>query len=146
MQDGRLSKPATLSNQFAVNAWTIYAIESNGTLCSSSSQLRSHKHDCCCLLHRVQAGKMPLEKQGQSQKLPRSETALLERWITAGPEWPYARKLELFERTREICAGRDRWSGKVNSAGCHLAREKTPRVAITIRTVSACGWPTVQIC
>ena len=62
------------------------------------------------LLHRIQAGEMPPEKQGESQTLPRSEIAFLERWIAAGAEWPSARKLELFERTSEVRAGRDWWS------------------------------------
>lgn len=62
------------------------------------------------LLQRVQEGEMPPEKQGQPQKLSAKEINVLERWVAAGSPWPEDRKIELFERTTELRAGRDWWS------------------------------------
>lgn len=62
------------------------------------------------LLERIVSGEMPPEKQGQSQKLPRSEIDLLRRWFDEGAKWPRGRVLDYFERTNELRAGRDWWS------------------------------------
>ena len=62
------------------------------------------------LLQRVHDGEMPPAKQGQPQKLSEKEIQLLERWIAAGAPWPAGRKVDLFERTTELRAGRDWWS------------------------------------
>lgn len=76
----------------------------SGTAVNLKSPLESH------LLQRVQDGEMPPEKQGQPQKLPANELKLLERWVAAGSSWPEGRKLDLFERTTQMRAGRDWWS------------------------------------
>lgn len=62
------------------------------------------------LLQRVHDGEMPPEKQGRPQKLPSEEIKLLERWIASGSPWPKGRKLDLFEQTTDVRAGRDWWS------------------------------------
>ena len=62
------------------------------------------------LLARVVAGEMPPPKRGHSQKLLDAEITALRDWIASGAEWPEARKLDLFESTNEVRAGRDWWS------------------------------------
>jgi hypothetical protein len=62
------------------------------------------------LFKRVSAGEMPPPKRGHSQKLPVAEIAALRDWIAAGADWPDGRKLDLFEATTEVRAGRDWWS------------------------------------
>ncbi|MCA9015699.1 MAG: hypothetical protein KDA77_10250, partial [Planctomycetaceae bacterium] len=76
----------------------------SGTAIDLKSPLESH------LLQRVRDGEMPPEKQGQPQKLPADEIKLLERWLAAGSPWPAGRKIDLFERTTQLRAGRDWWS------------------------------------
>ncbi|MEK6260755.1 MAG: PSD1 and planctomycete cytochrome C domain-containing protein [Planctomycetota bacterium] len=62
------------------------------------------------LLARVTAGEMPPPKRGHSQKLPDAEIKILRDWIASGAEWPDGRKLDLFESTSDVRAGRDWWS------------------------------------
>ncbi len=62
------------------------------------------------LLLRVHDVEMPPQKQGKPQKLPAKEVELLERWLIAGAPWPEKRRLDLFERTSDVRAGRDWWS------------------------------------
>ncbi|MEZ6048322.1 MAG: DUF1549 domain-containing protein [Planctomycetaceae bacterium] len=62
------------------------------------------------LWERVSAGDMPPEKQGKPQPLPEQEAQLLKAWIEAGAVWPQDRKLDLFEKTNKVRAGRDWWS------------------------------------
>lgn len=62
------------------------------------------------LLQRVQDGDMPPEQQGQSQALPEQEIEVIRRWLAAGAPWPEERKLDYFERTNDVRAGRDWWS------------------------------------
>ena len=62
------------------------------------------------LLARVTAGEMPPPKRGHSQKLPEREIKTLRDWIASGAEWPEGRKLDLYESTSEVRAGRDWWS------------------------------------
>ncbi|MCA9139891.1 MAG: PSD1 domain-containing protein, partial [Planctomycetales bacterium] len=62
------------------------------------------------LLSRVVDGEMPPEKQGRSQKIPDDEVQLLTRWLQSGADWPPQRRLDLFERTNDLRAGRDWWS------------------------------------
>jgi len=62
------------------------------------------------LLVRVTAGEMPPPKRGHSQKLPDSEIKILRDWIASGAEWPDSRKLDLYEATSDVRAGRDWWS------------------------------------
>lgn len=76
----------------------------SGTAVDLNSPLESH------LLERVVDGEMPPEKQGRPQKLPAHEIKLLERWVAAGLPWPEGRKIDLFERTTKLRAGRDWWS------------------------------------
>lgn len=62
------------------------------------------------LLTRVVDGEMPPEHKGQPQKLPDSEIKLLTRWVQSGANWPRKRRLDWFERTNDLRAGRDWWS------------------------------------
>ena len=62
------------------------------------------------LLARVITGEMPPPKRGHSQKLPADEIKILHDWITSGAEWPDDRKIDLYESTSEVRAGRDWWS------------------------------------
>ncbi len=62
------------------------------------------------LLTRVTDGEMPPEKKGKSQRLPDAEIELLRQWIAAGAPWPEGRKLDPYERTTDLRAGRDFWS------------------------------------
>ena len=62
------------------------------------------------LLVRVIAGEMPPPKRGHSQKLPEAEIKILRDWIASGAAWPDGRKLDLFESTSDVRAGRDWWS------------------------------------
>ena len=64
----------------------------------------------CFFLERITSGEMPPEKQGQPQKLPESEIALIRAWLSAGAPWPQGRELDYFERTNDVRAGRDWWS------------------------------------
>ena len=66
--------------------------------------------DQSVLWTRVSAGEMPPPQRGHSQKLPAAEIATLRDWIAAGADWPDGRKLDLFEATTEVRAGRDWWS------------------------------------
>lgn len=62
------------------------------------------------LLQRIIDGEMPPEKQGRSQNLPEAEIEFLRKWIAGGAKWPEGRKLDYFESTNEVRAGRDWWS------------------------------------
>ena len=62
------------------------------------------------LLARVTAGEMPPPKRGHSQKLPDAEIKILRDWIASGADWPDGRKLDLYESTSDVRAGRDWWS------------------------------------
>lgn len=62
------------------------------------------------LLQRVLDEEMPPAKQGQPQPLQAEEAAVLTAWIKAGAKWPTKRRLDYFERTNEVRAGRDWWS------------------------------------
>ena len=64
------------------------------------------------LFARVTSGEMPPPKRGHSQKLPDAEIKTLRDWIASGAEWPEGRKLDLFESTSDVRAGRDWWSLK----------------------------------
>jgi hypothetical protein len=68
------------------------------------------KPDESFLIQRVEAGEMPPPRRGKPQTLPPSEQALLRAWIAGGATWPAGRKLDLFEATNDIRAGRDWWS------------------------------------
>jgi len=75
------------------------------------------------LIERVAAGEMPPPKQGQPQTLPPAEIAILTRWVEAGAAWPENRRLDLYERTSDVRAGRDFWSLQP------VARRPLPAVA-----------------
>lgn len=62
------------------------------------------------LFRRISEGEMPPERKGIPQKLPAAEIAALKRWIDSGAKWPASRKLDLYEATNELRAGRDWWS------------------------------------
>lgn len=62
------------------------------------------------LFQRVRDGEMPPQSRGQSQKLPDEEIKALKLWIEEGAQWPADRKLDLFERSSDVRAGRDWWS------------------------------------
>ncbi len=66
--------------------------------------------DASLLLQRVEAGEMPPPRQGKPQPLSADERQALKEWISAGAPWPDDRRLDLFERTTEVRAGRDWWS------------------------------------
>ncbi|MEM7559151.1 MAG: DUF1549 domain-containing protein [Planctomycetota bacterium] len=61
-------------------------------------------------LRRIESGEMPPEKQGQSQELPQAEKDIFRKWLEEGVPWPKDRRLDYFERTNEVRAGRDWWS------------------------------------
>ncbi len=62
------------------------------------------------LFKRVDAGEMPPEKQGKSQRISQREIDVLKEWIDSGAKWPDGRVLDLYESTSEVRAGRDWWS------------------------------------
>ena len=62
------------------------------------------------LVARITSGEMPPPKRGHSQKLPENELTTLQMWIIFGAQWPDGRKLDLFESTNDVRAGRDWWS------------------------------------
>ena len=62
------------------------------------------------LYTRVRSGEMPPPKRGHSQKLSENEAATLGSWIVFECQWPEGRKLDLFESTTDVRAGRDWWS------------------------------------
>ena len=62
------------------------------------------------LLERVANGEMPPPVKGVSHKLPDSEQAAFQAWITAGATWPANRTLDLYEVTTDIRGGRDWWA------------------------------------
>ncbi len=62
------------------------------------------------LIERVANGEMPPEKKGHSQKLPEGEIDALRDWVASGATWPEGRRLDLFEQTTDVRAGRDFWS------------------------------------
>lgn len=62
------------------------------------------------LLQRIEAGEMPPEVAGKPQKLRDGELALLRDWVHGGALWPAGRRLDLYEHTNEIRAGRDWWA------------------------------------
>ncbi len=62
------------------------------------------------LLARIHDGEMPPIKQGRSQKLDDDVIATFEAWLLRGAPWPENRRLELYERTSAVRAGRNWWS------------------------------------
>ncbi|OYW17415.1 MAG: hypothetical protein B7Z55_12570, partial [Planctomycetales bacterium 12-60-4] len=62
------------------------------------------------MIQRVTSGEMPPPRKGIPQPLPGEEQQSLKNWIGAGAVWPEERRLDLFERTTDIRAGRDWWS------------------------------------
>ncbi len=76
----------------------------------SGKAIETDSPDESYLLQRLKAGEMPPEQKGQSQKLPAEEIGLLQRWIASGAKWPKGRKLDRFERSTDVRAGRDWWS------------------------------------
>lgn len=62
------------------------------------------------MLQRIIAGEMPPPRQGKPQPLSAAEVQALNDWIAAGAPWPDDRRLDLFERTTDVRAGRDWWS------------------------------------
>ena len=62
------------------------------------------------LWQRVHSGEMPPESKGQPDRLPELEIRLLREWIAAGAVWPASRRLDLYERTSHVRAGKDWWS------------------------------------
>ena len=62
------------------------------------------------LLNLVNKGKMPPEIKGLTQKLPDNEIRTFNAWIESGAAWPKERKLDLYETTSDVRAGRDWWS------------------------------------
>ncbi len=62
------------------------------------------------LLQRVLAGEMPPPRQGVARPLPKDEVATLQRWVEQGAKWPESRKLDPYEMTTDVRAGRDWWS------------------------------------
>jgi len=69
------------------------------------------------LFARVIAGEMPPAKNGLAHKLPDTEIAVLQEWITAGADWPAGRILDRFERTTDARGGRDWWAFEPLRAG-----------------------------
>ena len=76
----------------------------------SGAVIRTEDPMAGLFMQHVSEGVMPPEKQGRSQKLADEEIEVLRRWITAGAHWPQQRKLDWFERTNDVRAGRDWWS------------------------------------
>ncbi|MEM7384269.1 MAG: PSD1 and planctomycete cytochrome C domain-containing protein [Verrucomicrobiota bacterium] len=76
----------------------------------SGSALNREQPEKSLLFQRIHTGEMPPEKQGKSGKLPVEEIERFRRWLVNGHPWPEDRKLDYFERTNELRAGRDWWS------------------------------------
>lgn len=70
------------------------------------------KPDDSPLIRRVESGEMPPLRRGKSQTLPPAEQKILHAWVAGGAKWPAGRKLDLFEVTNDVRAGRDWWSLK----------------------------------
>ncbi len=68
------------------------------------------KPDASRLLTRVLKAEMPPKKQGKPQPLPKEDAEALRTWIADGATWPEGRKLDPFETTTAVRAGRDWWS------------------------------------
>ena len=81
------------------------------------------------LLERLEAGEMPPEVRGRSQKLPDAEIAALQRWITAGVKWPRGRTLSIYEKTTDVRAGLDWWSLQPVQRPAVPEVQNAPRVA-----------------
>lgn len=62
------------------------------------------------LIQRVLAGEMPPPRQGKPQPLAETERSVLQRWVDQGANWPEGRKLDPYEKTTDVRAGRDWWS------------------------------------
>ncbi|MCA9215865.1 MAG: PSD1 domain-containing protein [Planctomycetales bacterium] len=62
------------------------------------------------LLQRIVDGEMPPEKQGKPQRLADDEIHVVRDWLANSAPWPGDRKLDFFERTNDLRAGRDWWS------------------------------------
>ncbi|MCA8992568.1 MAG: PSD1 domain-containing protein [Planctomycetaceae bacterium] len=62
------------------------------------------------LLERVHAVEMPPPSRGKPQPLAAAEIDVLTRWIQQGAKWPNERKLDLYEKSNHVRAGRDWWS------------------------------------
>ena len=62
------------------------------------------------LIQRVLAGEMPPPRQGKPQPLGKDELAVLQHWVDQGARWPEGRKLDPYEKTTDVRAGRDWWS------------------------------------
>lgn len=76
----------------------------------SGAVLHAAKPEESPLLARVLAGEMPPPRQGIARSLPAAEADVLKRWIEQGAKWPAGRKLDLYEVTTDVRAGRDWWS------------------------------------
>ena len=76
----------------------------------SGPVLVAKQPDDSYLLQRVLAGEMPPEEEGESQRLPDVEVAMLRTWIEAGAPWPDELTLSLFATTSDVRAGFDWWS------------------------------------
>lgn len=62
------------------------------------------------LIQRVLAGEMPPPRRGKPQPLAETEQSVLQRWVDQGATWPEGRKLDPYEKTTDVRAGRDWWS------------------------------------
>ena len=76
----------------------------------SGPVVRSGNSQQSLLIERIQAGDMPPESRGISQKLANDEIIILTKWIDEGLVWPLDRTLDLYESTTEVRGGRDWWS------------------------------------
>lgn len=77
------------------------------------------------LYQKVEAGEMPPEKEGKSNRLSQEEVAAIQAWIEAGAVWPEGRVLSPYEMTTESRAGLDWWSLK------EIQRREIPIVEAT---------------
>ncbi len=76
----------------------------------SGAAIHAGKPTESLLLTRVLAGEMPPPRQGIARPLPADEVDVLKRWIEQGAKWPADRKLDLYEMTTDVRAGRNWWS------------------------------------
>jgi hypothetical protein len=93
------------------------------------------------LVTRVEAGEMPLDKNGEKgQPLPKAESDVLRAWIAAGASWPSGRTLDPYESSGKSRAGRDWWALQPVRRPPVAAVAASPIDALIRRPLAARKW------